>query len=129
MKLCVKALGVPTIAYEVAVQTRLLRKLGEPITLFGERDGKTWDAADEYGKLGAEGQNLLMRRRRRKRLWLLLQKQMLTKKLFCEFVILTAGVVRWSFRDGTNLLCSWLQYQKIFNSFITLCHVWSHQLL
>ena len=39
MKLCVKALGVPTITYEVAVQTRLLRKLGEPITLFGERDG------------------------------------------------------------------------------------------
>ena len=53
------------------------------------------EAADEYGKLGAEGQNLLMRRRmRRKRSWLLLQKQMLTKKLFCEFVILTAGVVR-----------------------------------
>ena len=41
MKLCVKALGVPTITYEVAVQTHLLRKLGEPITLFGERDGKT----------------------------------------------------------------------------------------
>ena len=37
MKLCVKALGVPTITYEAAVQTRLLRKLGEPITLFGER--------------------------------------------------------------------------------------------
>ena len=56
---------------------------------------KDMEAADEYGKLGAEGQNLLMRRRRRrKRSWLLLQKQMLTKKLFCEFVILTAGVVR-----------------------------------
>ena len=38
MKLCVKALGVPTITYEVAVQTRLLRKLGEPVTLFGERE-------------------------------------------------------------------------------------------
>ena len=38
MKLCVKALGVPTITYDMAVQTCLLRKLGEPIILFGEKE-------------------------------------------------------------------------------------------
>ena len=38
MKLCVKALGVPTITYDMAVQTRLLHKLGEPIILFGEKE-------------------------------------------------------------------------------------------
>ena len=38
MKLCVKALGVPTITYDMAVQTHLLRKFGEPIILFREKE-------------------------------------------------------------------------------------------
>ena len=37
MKSCVKALAVPTITYDMVVQTCLLRKLGEPVTLFREK--------------------------------------------------------------------------------------------
>ena len=38
MKSCVKALAVPSITYDMVVQTCLLRKLGEPVTLFREKE-------------------------------------------------------------------------------------------
>lgn len=38
MKSCVKALVMPTITYDMVVQTCLLHKLGEPVTLFREKE-------------------------------------------------------------------------------------------
>lgn len=38
MKSCVKDLAVPTITYDMVVQICLLRKLGEPVTLFREKE-------------------------------------------------------------------------------------------
>nr|POF20291.1 u4/u6 small nuclear ribonucleoprotein prp4-like protein [Quercus suber] len=63
MKLCVKALGVPTITYDMAVQTRPLCKLGEPIILFGEKEMERVDIA-KYSLLQAASCITLAQRKR-----------------------------------------------------------------